>query len=139
MARLSPEVRQTAATLMSQLAAELSHDMRVPLTSIAATLELLEEELNDHPDRAVRALLDRADGVGAPDGADARQNLGFGTVLGGATVRDVDLQRVADQLALDSLPLLEQVGATIDADQLPVVHADPDDMYSVLQNLVTNP
>lgn len=45
--------------LMSHLAAELSHDMRVPLTSIIASLELLEEELGDRPDPAVAALLDR--------------------------------------------------------------------------------
>jgi signal transduction histidine kinase len=45
---------------------------------------------------------------------------------------------VVDQLLLDSEALLEPVGATIVAGRLPVVQADPDDMYSVLQNLVLN-
>ena len=39
---------------------------------------------------------------------------------------------------LDSAALLEPLGASIEVGDLPVVHADPDDMYSVLQNLVTN-
>jgi signal transduction histidine kinase len=34
--------------------------------------------------------------------------------------------------------LLGPVRATVVAGALPVVHADPDDMYSVLQNLVLN-
>ena len=34
--------------------------------------------------------------------------------------------------------LLDSAGATVGAGELPVVHADPDDMYSVLLNLLTN-
>ena len=51
---------------------------------------------------------------------------------------EVDLSKLADQLALDAAPLLELAGATLDVGWLPVVHADPDEMYSVLQNLLTN-
>ncbi len=49
-----------------------------------------------------------------------------------------NLQQVVEQLLLDSAPLLDPLGAVIAAGELPVVRADPDDMYSVLQNLVTN-
>ena len=48
------------ATLISLLAAELSHDLAVPLTSIIANLELLEEELAKRPDPVADALLSRA-------------------------------------------------------------------------------
>jgi signal transduction histidine kinase len=51
---------------------------------------------------------------------------------------DVDLGKVANQLALDSASLLEFAGATLEIGRLPVVRADPDEMYSVLQNLLTN-
>jgi signal transduction histidine kinase len=44
---------------MSQMAAELSHDLRVPLSSIIAGLEMLEEELGEHPCPEIDALLDR--------------------------------------------------------------------------------
>jgi signal transduction histidine kinase len=135
---VSPEVRQTAATLMSQLAAELSHDLRVPLSAIVASIEMLEDELSDHPDRAVSALLASAGrAVGRMDRM-LIQNMGFGTSDPRGHVRDVDLQKVAAQLVLDSAPLLDQLGAVVKAGDLPVVRADPDDMYSVLQNLLTN-
>jgi signal transduction histidine kinase len=135
---ISPEVRQTAATLMSQLAAELSHDLRVPLSAIVASVEMLEDELSDHPDRAVAALLTSATrAIGRMDRM-LNQNMGFGTSDPRGNVREVDLQRVASQLILDSAPLLDPLGAVIKTGDLPVVRADPDDMYSVLQNLVSN-
>lgn len=134
----SPETSQTAATLMSQLAAELSHDMRVPLSAMVASMEMLEDELADHPDRAVAALL--ASATRAVDRMDRmlNQNMGFGITDRAANVREVDLQKVAAQLVLDSAPLLDPLGAVVTIGELPVVRADPDDMYSVLQNLVTN-
>lgn len=135
---ISPEVRQTAATLMTQLGAELSHDLRVPLSAILASVEMLEDELSDHPDRAVAALLTSATrAIGRMDRM-LNQNMGFGTSDPRANVREVDLQKVASQLVLDSAPLLDPLGAVIKTGDLPVVRADPDDMYSVLQNLVTN-
>lgn len=134
----SPEVRQTAATLMSQLAAELSHDLRVPLSAIVASLEMLEDQLTDHPDSAVAALLVSATRAVGRMERMLNQNMGFGITDPDANVREVDLQRVAAQLVLDSAPLLQPAGAVIKVGELPVVRADPDDMYSVLQNLVNN-
>ncbi|HSK32609.1 MAG TPA: HAMP domain-containing sensor histidine kinase, partial [Propionicimonas sp.] len=138
VSRISPEVRQTAATLMSQLSAELSHDMRVPLSAILASVEMLQDQLTDHPDPAVGALLSRCMGAARRMERMLDQNMGFDSVLARGTVCEVDLRQVAAQLRLDSLPMLEATGATLETDDLPVVRADPDDMYSVLQNLVTN-
>jgi hypothetical protein len=45
---------------------------------------------------------------------------------------------VLEQLLPESEALLEPVRATVVAGALPVVQADPDDMYSVLANLVLN-
>jgi signal transduction histidine kinase len=135
---ISPEVRQTAATLMSQLAAELSHDMRVPLSSIIASVEMLEEELADHPDRAVGALLAQTTRAADRMVRMLEQNMEFGTVNDTTGTTPVDLGLVVEQLVLDSAALLDPVGAVVEVRRLPVVHADPDDMYSVLQNLVTN-
>ena len=50
----SPESGQTAATVVSQLAAELSHDLRVPLSSITASVEMLADELEDRLPRRRR-------------------------------------------------------------------------------------
>ncbi|MCW2849794.1 MAG: hypothetical protein JWR90_3768 [Marmoricola sp.] len=135
---VSPEVRQTAATLMARLAAELCHDLRVPLSAIVASVEMLQDELAEHPDRAVGALL--ASAVRASERMDRMldQHMGLIDEDAAASMTRVDLQQVVRQLALDSAPLLDPVGAVIKTGALPVVRADPDDMYSVLQNLVTN-
>ena len=45
---------------------------------------------------------------------------------------------MANQVADDASRLLVLAGAQLDIGWLPVVRADPDAMYSVLQNLLTN-
>lgn len=134
----SPEVRQTAATLMSQLSAEMSHDMRVPLSAIVASVEMLQDGLADHPDRAVGALLTSAMRAAERMDRMLHQHMDFHAATGDANLRDVSLEKVAHQLVLDSAPLLDPLGAVVKLGELPVVRADPDDMYSVLQNLVIN-
>ena len=124
--------------LMSHLAAELSHDMAVPLTSIIASLELLADQLEEHPDPAVGALL-----AGAQQAADRMsrmlgQHMELDHGPADRILADVDLDSVVFELAVDSAGLLESAGATIDIGCLPVVRADPDEMYSVMQNLLTN-
>jgi len=124
--------------LMSHLAAELSHDMAVPLTSIIASLEMLEEQLGEHPDPEAAALL-----VAAQQAADRMsrmlgQHMGIDQAPADRALSEVDLGIVAFELAVDSAHLLQSADATINIGSLPVVQADPDEMYSVLQNLVTN-
>ena len=53
------------------------------------------------------------------------------------TFTEVDLAQLAEQLVLSSAAR-RAAGASVETADLPVVHADPDDMYSVLQNLLTN-
>ena len=134
----APEVGQATATVVSQLAAELSHDMKVPLTAIIASVEMLEEELGQDPGRAVDALLNRTTRAADRMARMLEQNMDFGVVGTAAAPVDVDLDAVARQLLLDSAILLEAEGAVVELDALPVVRANPDDMYSVLQNLLTN-
>jgi signal transduction histidine kinase len=124
--------------LRSQQAAELSHDMRVPLSSVIASLEMLEDELGEHPDPAVEALLARAQQAADRMLRMLDQHMTIGPVPLGRLLTDVDLGKVAHQLAADSARLLELGGVTLEIGCLPVVRADPDEMYSVLQNLLTN-
>ena len=62
----------------------------------------------------------------------------LGGVLDTPKLRDVDLGEVVEQLRADMAAMLESAGATVETGELPVLHADPDDMYSVLLNLLTN-
>ena len=133
----SPESGQTAATVVSQLAAELSHDLRVPLSSIIASVEMLNDELADSSP-IVEALLSRT--VRAAERMERMldQSMEYGAPGNEPTFTEVDLAQVAQQLVLNSATLLDASGATVELADLPVVHADPDGMYSVLQNLLTN-
>ncbi len=134
----TPESGQTAATVVSQLAAELSHDLRVPLSSITASVEMLEEELEDHSSPVVEALLTRTVRAAERMGRMLDQSMEYGAAGEEPTFTDVDLAQVAQQLVQNSATLLDAAGATVETADLPVVRADPDDMYSVLQNLLTN-
>ena len=124
--------------MVSQLAAELSHDMKVPLTAIIASVEMLAEELGDEPGRAVDALLNRTTRAADRMARMLEQNMDFGVVGTGAAPVDVDLDAVARQLLLDSSLMLRAQGASLEVGDLPIVRANADDMYSVLQNLLTN-
>jgi signal transduction histidine kinase len=123
--------------LNSELA-EFSHDLRVPMTSIIAHLEMLEDELGPNPDPVVAGSLARA--MGASERM--RRMLDQAMEIGHREVQrppvGVDLCQVARQLAVDSARLLDLAGAMLEISWLPFVHADPDEMYCVLQNLLTN-
>ncbi len=125
---------------LDELRAELSHDLRVPLSSVLACLEMLGDELGDHPDPAVGVLLSHSDRAAHRMLRMLEQHLDTGTgshALAAALPR-VDLGDVARSLATDTAVLLEQQGATLQIGALPVVEGDPDEMYSVLQNLLDN-
>ena len=88
------------ATLqISRLAAELSHDLRVPLSAIIAGLELLEAELGQNPAPAVEALLDRTAQAADRMMRMLDQNLAIDPVMVGRMRVNVDLGQVASQLA----------------------------------------
>ncbi|GAB2759332.1 hypothetical protein GCM10027020_09670 [Nocardioides salsibiostraticola] len=123
---------------ISEAAAELSHDLRVPLSSIIASVEMLEDELRDHAGGSIPALLGRATRAGDRMVRMLDQNMTLGAEGSSPTRSEVDLNEVVRQLLLDSANLLEPLGAVVEAGTLPVVRADPDGMYSVLQNLLGN-
>ncbi len=135
---VSPASAQTAATVVSQLAAELSHDLKVPLSSIRASVELLGDELAEHDSPAVDALLTRASRAAHRMQRMLDQSMDYGVAGEAPDLTDVDLHQVADHLVSAAGGLLEATGAVVETADLPVVRADPDDMYSVLQNLLTN-
>jgi signal transduction histidine kinase len=134
----TPDSGQTTATVISQLAAELSHDLRVPLSSVLASAEMLGEELEGRSSPVIDALL--AQNVRAAERMSRmlEQSLEYGVAGEEPDFADVDLAQLAHQLVLSTTPLLNAEQVKVEIADLPVVHADPDGMYSVLQNLLTN-
>ena len=133
-----PTGQQDSTTLLSQLSAELSHDLRVPLTSITASIEMVAEELGDGAGPVVSSLLDRALGATQRMGRMIEQHMDHGVIANGTTGSHADLAWVARQVTMDNADMLDAVGAVVDIGDLPVVRADPDEMYSVFQNLLGN-
>ncbi len=134
----TPDSGQTKATVISQLAAELSHDLRVPLSSVIASAEMLEDELEGRSTPVIDALLAQTARAAERMARMLEQSLEYGVAGEQPDFTDVDLSHVAHQLVLSSRPLLDAAGVTVEIADLPDVHADPDGMYSVLQNLLTN-
>jgi len=110
----------------------------VPLSSIIASVELLEDELRGHGDESIYALLGRAMSAGERMVRMLDQNMTPRAAGSSFSLPEVDLAGVMRQLVLESAGLLQPVGAVVEIGELPVVSADPDAMYSVLQNLLTN-
>jgi signal transduction histidine kinase len=134
----TPVSDPATATVVSQLAAELSHDLRVPLSSVIASAEMLGEELEDRSSPVIDALL--AQTVRSAERMERMiaQSLEYGVAGDEPAFAEVDLAHVANQLVLSSTTLLDAAGVKVEITDLPVVSADPDGMYSVLQNLLTN-
>jgi signal transduction histidine kinase len=134
----TPTTGKDAETLMSQQTAELSHDLRVPLTSMLASVELVQEELGESAGAVVGGLLERARTAADRMGRMIEQHMDHAAVLDQASPHLADLGRVARQVAADHAPVLEPLGAVVEVGALPVVRADADEMYSVFQNLINN-
>lgn len=132
------EGRHAADTVVGQLAAELTHDLRVPLAAIVASIEMLEEALEEHPDPAAEPLMERAMRSTERMARMLDQSMRFRGRTGQRHLDAVDLGQVAHQLLHDSAHMLESASASVQLGELPVVRADADEMYSVLQNLLTN-
>jgi signal transduction histidine kinase len=127
-----------ATTVLKQLTAELSHDLRVPLAAVVASLELLEDHLGDVEDPMTAILLQRSTSSAGRMSRMLEHHLAAATSPAGATPGETDLNLVARQLVADCGSVLQSMRATVEVEHLPVVRADPDEMYRVLQNLVTN-
>lgn len=123
---------------LAHFAAQVSHDLRSPLTAIMASAELLTRE------GAIRAdpdLSPLADGILA---ASRRMSRLIDEILSqaayGAPSRRVPtaLGEVAQAVLDDLRPLLDAAGAHVSVAPLPTVPGDPDQLYSVFLNLVVN-
>jgi signal transduction histidine kinase len=134
----TPDEHDVAA-LLAQMTAERSHDLKVPLTAIVASLEMLGERLADDGDQVVSLLLERSTSAAARMARMVDQHLRTAAAsVDGLPVGRTDLGGVACEVVSDCAAILEPLGACVEVDELPVVRANRDEMYSVFQNLVVN-
>lgn len=128
---------QASNKRLQDFAAQVSHDLKTPLTSIGLSLDLALEQLVDvDVDDDVLWLLERAIHGTSRMGGFIDRNLEFAAITGGMRTRNVDLGGVLEGVIADLGGVLDDVSLTVEA--LPVVEVDPVQMRSVLQNLIHN-
>lgn len=135
----TPPDEHDVAAMLAQVTAEHSHDLKVPLTAIVASLEMLEERLGESPDKVVSLLLDRTRSAASRMTRMVDQHLRTAAAsVDGHPVARTQLTGVAREVVRDCAAILEPLGATVVIEDLPLVRAHRDEMYSVFQNLIVN-
>jgi len=136
--RLMPPVEQVAGPHVGDVLAALGHELRAPLASLRATLELLAEE------SAAEPLVARLEGglgwlEGLVDNLGTWAQLEAGRL--GLTLRPVTASSVAERALALVVPMLERKGqrARLTCPRAGLeVNADPQRLGQVLVNLLTN-
>ncbi|MFJ5850926.1 ATP-binding protein [Streptomyces sp. NPDC092903] len=124
---------------LEQFAYVASHDLQEPLRKVASFCQLLERRYADQLDDRAKQYI-----AFAVDGANRMQTLindllTFSRV-GRLHAEDADvslatlLQRTTNSLGM----AIEETGAVLTHDPLPVVHGDPTQLGVLLQNLISN-
>jgi signal transduction histidine kinase len=123
---------------LTLFAGQVSHDLRTPLTAILANAELLASEPTVEAAPEVLEMVSAVERAGHRMDAMIEEMLTFARQGGRLRIVETDLGRIAEQVLADVVALARRDDADIRIGALPVVMADPDLLYSVMLNLVTN-
>ncbi|MBY9076073.1 GAF domain-containing sensor histidine kinase [Nocardioides sp. WL0053] len=123
---------------LSLFAGQVSHDLRTPLTAILANAEMLSMEPTVVEDEDLAWMVSGIDRAGHRMAAMLEDILAYARVGGDLQSRDTDLGEVVAEVLSDLAPVLDARRADVTVKDLPVVHADTHQLYSVLLNLLAN-
>lgn len=120
-------------------ASQVSHDLRNPLMGVRANAELLAGEPAILADPELSGIVAHITESARGMSRMIQEVLASAKEGGGRPRQDwVDLGEVADRALLDLSPHLRETGALVRVDDLPRVPGDPELLYSVFSNLLTN-
>ncbi|MCW2770426.1 MAG: histidine kinase [Aeromicrobium sp.] len=131
------ELRRTNEHL-TLFAGQVSHDLRTPLTAILANAELLATEPAVEGDPGVSQMVGAVEQAGHRMDSMIEEMLIFAQHGGRPRIVETDLRHVVDLVLADATALVRRDDADIRVGDLPRVMGDPDLLYSVVLNLVTN-
>ncbi len=131
------ELRRSNQNL-TLFAGQISHDLRSPLMAISANAEVLSTEAAVASDPSLLGMVDSITGAARRMSALIEDILAFAREGGQLRVEATPLDKVVDLVLADLAPRVEETGAEITVGPLPTVPGDPDMLYSVCLNLLTN-
>lgn len=124
---------------LQQFAYVISHDLQEPIRMIKSYLGLLDRRYADQLDQDAEDFIDYAVDGAERMGTLIQSLLEYSRVgTKGNPAETVDLDEVLEDVRADLAIAIEESGAEIEADQLPEVHADPEQLRQLIQNLVSN-
>jgi PAS domain S-box-containing protein len=135
---LNKELQRSNAEL-EQFASIISHDLREPLRTISSFAQLLARRYEDKLDEKGRTFIQYI-----LDGADHMQKLlldllGYSRVGGGKIVtRPSDLEKVLKDVKRNLEKIIKENRAEIISSDLPEVYGDEVQLFTLLQNLISN-
>ena len=137
LTRAQEELRRSNEKL-ALFAGQISHDLRTPLTALRANVEMLAEEPAVAGDDLLRTLADGALRAGHRM-TGMIEDIHAHALLG-ADLRPVpvDLGEVVSEVLRDLWPAILEADAHVEVGELPMVCGDPQQLYAVLANLLSN-
>ena len=116
-----------------------SHDLQEPLRTIIAFSDRLEAKFGTEFDPKALDYLRRIRAAGMRMSQLMQDMLRYSLVSGGQlNFERVDLSQAVATVLEDLRGSIEESGARFDVGPLPVVNADPSQLYQLLQNLISN-
>ncbi len=124
---------------LQQFAFMASHDLQEPLRKIASFADLLIEDAAERLGEDGRFYLDRMQAAAIRMSELIRGLLSFSRVRTELhEVESVDLNEILEHVLTDLSIYIEEMGAEIEVDELPVVRGDVGQLRQLFQNLISN-
>lgn len=117
---------------------QVSHDLRSPLTAILMNAEMLGANPSVQGDTEAAAMVTAVEEAGRRMNTMIEEMLSFAHKGGRLRLVESDLRDIVDLVLTDVVPLVQRDDADVHVGDLPPIVGDPDLLYSVMLNLVTN-
>jgi len=124
---------------LQQFAYVASHDLQEPLRAAVGFLQLLQSRYRDHLDEKGTHYIERAVNAGHRMQGLINDLLTLSRVNAQNLVpKETDMTRIVAEVVRDLQPVIVEKQAAVNYSELPVLVVDNNQVFSLLQNLVTN-
>lgn len=124
---------------LQEFAYVASHDLQEPLRKVQTFASLLRSEYGDALDEEAQGFFERMEDAAQRMSKLISDLLSLSRITTrGKRFEPVDLNEVLKHVLEDLEVLLDEKGATVEVDSLPLIVADPTQMRQLFQNLISN-